>query len=237
MAVILQANNYNIEPALKTLLKSEHFYDLDNTDNTDELVGGMIKSPLESIVQTLSFFNISIPDPLVLPREHYEFWYRATLQSTMKAAGMPIYEPDSVAGYPAYYSEPALARNWFNSSTLIARYKLPEILLTGRRILTSGATGGVQLDIVVFIRDSGVITTPEDGTMLVQDLIKYLFVEDPLQERFDYFLQDIFLDGLSLINWQFEWQHYLDTNDDSGVKIPLERLFKALISSQEFQMM
>ena len=76
-----------------------------------------------------------------------------------------------------------------------------------------------------------------DGTLLVRDLITYLFVEEPTSDRFNYFLNDIFLDGLSLINWQFEWQHYITSNDDSGVKIPLERLLKALLSSQEFQVM
>ncbi len=237
MATLLQAHNYNLEPALKVLLISEHFYDLDDADNADERIGAMIKSPLESLLQTLSFFDIPIPDPFVLPREHYNMWYSLTVLSTMKAAGMFVYEPDSVAGYPAYYSEPSYARNWFNGSTLIARYKIPEIVLSGKRILTSGSTGGVQLNITLFVRDAGVITTPSDGTLLVRDLITYLFVEEPTSDRFNYFLNDIFLDGLSLINWQFEWQHYITSNDDSGVKIPLERLLKALLSSQEFQVM
>ena len=150
---------------------------------------------------------------------------------------MTLYRPDSVAGYPAYYSEPAFTKNWFSGSTLIPRYKMPDILLTGRRILSSGKTGGVQLDIVLFVKNAGVVTIPEDGITLVEELTSYLFPEIPTPERFDYFLEDIFLDGLSLINWQFEWQNYLTSENDSSVKIPLERLFKALLSSQEFQVM
>ena len=52
---------------------------------------------------------------------------------------MELYNPDSVAGYPAYYQEPSFDRIWFSSNTLIGRYKLIESLIMGRNTITPNA--------------------------------------------------------------------------------------------------
>jgi len=195
----LIANDYKISFALKQLLTSKHFYDLDDDNATDEIIGSLLKSPLELLMHSMSFFDIKTPNYLSDADNHYNRWYRLTVgQVITTQGGMPIFAPDSVAGYPAYYQEPGYSRNWFNGSTLIARYKQAEILLTGRRVLAGGNNGGVQLA--------------------------------------TYFLE-VFLDDLSPINWWFEWNNYIDTNNDDAVKIPLEALLKAILSSQEFGLM
>lgn len=238
LAQLLITNDYNVQPVLQILLTSKHFYDTDDSNATDEIIGALVKSPLEVLLQALSFFDISVPDPVADTVNHYHYWIRETVDAVvLNRAGMTLYRPESVAGYPAYFQEPGWSENWFNGSTIIARYKLAEILLTGNRILSNGPNGGVQLDFAAFIRDTGVVSNPEDGTALVTELTTYLFPEIPKQERLDYFLQEIFLDNLSLINWKFEWRNFINTGDDSAVKIPLEMLFIALLSSQEFQLM
>lgn len=237
LAQTLKDNDYQLQPTLEQLLTSEHFYDLDDLNSQDNIIGGLMKSPLETLLQTLTFFDITTPDPDSDTVNHYHYWYRETVLSIiLDQAGMTIFKPESVAGYPAYFQAPGYSRNWFSGSTLISRYKLPEILISGNRVLSSGTNGGIILDMPIFIRDSGLVPNPEDGTVLVTALMNYLFPETPIAERFDYFLQEVFLDNLSLINWQFEWLNFIDTDDDSGVRIPLERLFLALISSQEFQL-
>ncbi len=238
LAQTLIANNYEIVPCVKQLLKSEHFYDRDDAVATDNHIGSILKSPLENLTQTLSFFKIQLPDPIVDPENHYHRWYALTANRTISVlAGMDIYRPDSVAGYPAYFQEPLLSENWFSGSTLIARYKLAEILLTGRRVLNGGDNGGVEFDIVDFVANGNVISFPAEATSMVQEFTNYLFAEQPLPDRFNYLLNDVFLDNLSLLNWEFEWTNYMNTGNDESVRIPLERLFKALLSSQEFQMM
>jgi len=99
--------------------------------------------------------------------------------------------------------------------------------------LLSGNNGGVQLDFVDFVKNSTVFSDPYDSQTLVNDLIYYLFPETPLADRAQYFL-DIFLDGLSQTNWWFEWSAYIQSGNDSNVKVPLETLFKAVLSSQEY---
>jgi len=234
LADTLINNDYKISLAIKQLLKSEHFYDMDDSNSTDEIIGSVLKSPFEMLTQTMSFFEIERPNYLTDADDHYNRWYRNTVRYVITSmAGMPIFYPDSVAGYPAYYQEPGYSRNWFNGATLIARYKQPEILLTGNRILLSGNNGGVQLDFVKYVKKSLVFSDPYDSQALVDDLIYYLFPEPPLADRVQYFL-DIFLDGLTQINWWDEWNKYILTGDDSNVKLPLETLFKAVLTSQEY---
>jgi len=226
-----------LSKAIKQLLKSEHFYDLDDSDATNEIIGSIIKSPIEKLMQTMSFFELKTPHYLDDADNHYNRWYQLTVKDVItEMAGMTVFYPDSVAGYPAYYQEPGYSRNWFNGSTLIARYKQPEILLTGNRVLADGDNGGVQLDIVDFVNTSEVFTDPKNAETLVNDFLYYLLPELAVTERASYFLNE-FLDGLSPINWQFEWANYVATGDNSAVKIPLETFFKLVISSQEYELM
>ncbi len=238
LAQTLYDNNYELTPCLQQLLKSQHFFDRDDLVADDEILGAILKSPLDNLLHTLSFFEIVIPDAQTMAEDHYWNWYkRSVIDIILLQAGMTLHRPDSVAGYPAYYQEPNFSENWFNGSTLIARYKLAEMLLEGERVLAGGGNGGVELDMVDYVDNSGLISDPTDGLEIVTKLTDYLLPLAPATDRFSYFLNDVFLDDLSLINWRFEWINYQNTGDDSSVKIPLERLFTALLSSQEYQLM
>ena len=54
------------------------------------------------------------------------------------------------------------------------------------------------------------------------------------RQRYTYF-RDALLNGLSSINFLFEWVAYLDTGDDSDVSEALGSLLKALLNSEEYQ--
>lgn len=73
LANTLIANNFEVLPVIQKLLKSEHFFDADDSDNADEIIGGLIKSPLELVYQSLSFFNLSPADPATEPGANYLF--------------------------------------------------------------------------------------------------------------------------------------------------------------------
>jgi hypothetical protein len=152
-------------------------------------------------------------------------------------ANFPLFAASDVAGYPAYYQDPDFSRAWFNSSSIVARYKLPDMLLSGR--LTIGAQPaqplGSQLNIVQWVKNSGVISNPLDSQTLVEDLLKYLLPEEVDTDRFNYFHINVFLDELPPADWTYEWENYLTTNDDSEVKLALERLVKAILYSPEYQ--
>jgi len=231
-------NTFEIKPVLEQLLQSEHFFDADDADNTDEAIGALIKSPLDLSLQTLSFFDLPIPDPAGSNHEHYRTLYTGGIMGRLLDwSGMFLFYPPDVAGYPGYYQDPDFNRQFFNSATIIARYKWPEMLLTGTHAWGPGADTelGTKFDFAAWLKNSGVISDPADSYVLVQELTRYLFPEEPDAERFDYFLTTIFLDNLPAADWTYEWQNYVSSGNDSEVSIPLGRLFNALLYAPEYQ--
>lgn len=238
LAATFRDNNYELRPVLEQLLTSQHFYDEDDVNPGDEVIGSLIKSPMELLLGTLGLFELRVPNPASDPYNHYDQFYMRTAQDTFFSKGaFNLFQPPSVAGYPAYHQEPGYHHNWFTANTLVARYRLPEMLLTGRRILSGGELGGgIKLEIAPFVKNSGFVSDPSDAELLVQAFLNYLLPEFPDEQRYGYFLNEIFLNGLSVINWRFEWANYESTNDDSSVRIALENLFKAIVYSPEYQL-
>ena len=56
LALDLYNNGYEIVPVLRRLLESQHFYDLDDSNATDETIGAIIKSPLQQSREYVSVF-------------------------------------------------------------------------------------------------------------------------------------------------------------------------------------
>lgn len=229
----LQANGYELQPIVAELLTSEHFFDQDDADDGDEIIGGLIKSPLDLLLHTLSYFDVSLPDPITEGEDHYfRFFRRGLFLSYFPNAGMDVLKPADVAGYPAYYQEPDFHKNWFTSGTVITRYKMPEMLLNGIRMGTNQGLG-VVLDPVAYIENK--VDIPDDATLLVQELIDDLFPEGVDTDRFSYFRDEIFLDSVPLYDWFEDWNNFQTSGDDSEVRGPLEALLQAILFSQEFQ--
>lgn len=232
------ANNFEVKPVLRQLLQSSHFFDEDDSDNADEIVGGIIKSPLELTLQAVSFFNITIPSPTQNTQMHYGLFYsQAVIDRMFAGANLTLFFPPDVAGYAAYYQSPDFHRQWFNSSTIIARYKLPVMLLTGTRQIGSNPNGqiGIKLNIAPWLRDQSGIATPADAYSVVQELLDYMLPTPPDNDRFNYFFDSVFLDGLPPADWTYEWQNYLTSGDATEVTLALERLVRAIMYSPEYQ--
>ena len=67
--------NYNLTEVITQLFKSKHFYDADDSDSSDEIIGGLIKSPLELVLQTITLLNFPVPDPITHGELHYKVFY------------------------------------------------------------------------------------------------------------------------------------------------------------------
>ena len=152
---------------------------------------------------------------------------------------MPLFFPPDVAGYPGYFQEPDFHRQWYNASTMVARYKIPAMLLSGK--MTIGDTPddplGAKFDAAAWVKNSGAISDATDAYVLVKDLLTYLLPEETDTDRFNYFHNIVFLDQLPPADWTYEWQNYLNTGDDTEVKIPLGRLFNSILYSAEYQLL
>jgi len=238
LADTMIASSFEIKPVLEQLLQSQHFFDLDDSDNADEIIGGIIKSPLELSLQAINFYQLTLPDPMTEPQAFFDFYTRGVLIRMFEYANLPIFFPGDVAGYPGLYQQPDYHRQWFNASTIVSRYKLPEMLLSGK-LSIGGAVDeplGIQLNIADWIKNSGNISDATDPYVLVQDLLQYLLPESPDNDRFNYFYDTIFLDQLPPADWTYEWQAYLSSGNDTEVKIPLGRLINAIMYSAEYQL-
>ncbi len=239
LANTLIANNFEVKPVLQQLLQSQHFFDADDSDNVDEIIGGMVKSPLELNYHTMSFFGMPLPDPMTNTAGYRQIFELGMLQRAFGTANLPLFFASDVAGYPAYYSDPDFSHQWFNSSTIITRYKVGEMYLSGKLTIGGGNQAnnplGTKLDIAPWVKNSGAISNALDSQILVEDLLKYLLPEEVDTDRFNYFHIQVFLDNLPPADWTYEWQNYLNTNDATEVTLALQRLIKAIMYSPEYQ--
>ena len=94
-------SGYDIEKLMKDIFTSDEFYD-------DRNIGAKIKSPAELISGMMHVFNVKFENDLpVLFME--------------KSMGQTLLSPPNVAGWPG-------GRNWIDTSSLMFRMKLPEVL-------------------------------------------------------------------------------------------------------------
>ncbi len=101
-------SGYDIEKLMRKIFTSEWFYNNEN-------VGSKIKSPIELLAGMIKMFNINFENPLA----------RFPIQ---KVLGQVIFNPPNVAGWPE-------GRNWIDSSTMIYRTRLPQVLLQNAEVL------------------------------------------------------------------------------------------------------
>ena len=227
--------NYNLTEVITQLLKSQHFYDADDTNSSDEIIGGLIKSPLELVLQTVTLLNFPVPDPITQGELHYRVFYENTIiKKFLDISAQPIFGDTNTppAGFPAHYSSPNFDKSWFNSSTIIPRYNICKI------VFFKGNFGFNPGD---FIKE--VVPNPSDPEEIVDVLTDMMFPETPSQERKQYFIDTFLFDGGSLLQegdakyyyWNSLWADYLGGIKENTVNSILESLIEALIWSQEYQ--
>lgn len=101
LADVFHQSNYDIGNLLQTIFSSEWFYDEKN-------MGTRIKSPVELLV------GIRRMLPMELERPDVQLLFQRTL-------GQVLFYPPNVAGWPG-------GKNWIDSSALMLRLRMPQIL-------------------------------------------------------------------------------------------------------------
>ena len=232
----LRDNGFQLLPVLKKLLESEHFYDEDDSNNTDHKIGAIIKHPMQLWTEIISAFKVDLVDANDQEKweEYYHYFFKNFAHnSCFIAAGFNMFAPDSVAGYPADYQEPNYDRQWFTSVSIIARYKYIDSLLSGKNLITGGGKFESIIDSVDYVEST--ISNPFDATTIVTEIAQYLYPEDISHARIDYFKE--FLTGtLGDVYWTGAWGDYKG-GDDTTARIRLNELLKAMVNAAEFQIM
>ncbi len=240
LAQMLYDNNYEIALVIKELLGSLHFYDLEDDNPFDNIIGGTVKSPLDLMLSSMNYFGAA-------PTDDFKFYAYRLNDLYLASSSMYLFSPDNVAGYPAYYQEPLRSKNWFDSNTYLPRYKFVEMLLTGKSSYGTGANGNghVQLDVLSFIDNTENIPLPFSAPQVVTTLLEDLFPDGYDNERYNYFLNTIFLNGLSPSDWTQTWDAYKNGDNEAftqvdatgEIKIRVANLIQAIMQSPEYQLM
>lgn len=230
----LTNNNYEILPIVITLLSSQHFYDSDDSNPSDEIIGSIVKSPLQLLATAINNFEFVIPNPNDDLDNYYRFSIYFLQNAFWPMSGMNLFAPDTVAGYPAIYQAPDFDRQWFSSSTILARYRMIECLITGRNALGQNGQFGSELDSVSFVENN--IASPQNLNNLINDLAEYLYPFSIDQDRINYFA-DLVLDGYPDYYWTDTWNNFVADGDSTIVKNKLDVLIGAMVNAPENQLM
>lgn len=237
LAQDLHNNGYEIIPIIRKLLESQHFYDLDHSNATDETIGGMIKSPLQQLSEICTYLKATIPDPTSNPLNFYNsFWWSFINNNFFLRSNMILFEPDNVAGHPPYYQAPHFDKIWISSSTLIARYRLGESLLDGVNRISGNTNIITKIYISEVIKNGDIVSSPSDPLVLTSELCNALFTQETDTDRIYYFMNSFLLQGLTNNYWTEAWNSFISTNNNSVVESRLKLLVTKIVRAPESQM-
>lgn len=236
MANTLIASNYKILPVIENLLRSVHFYEATAGTVTDDNFGGIIKNPLDLVVQSLRFFEVPITDMTTSATGFYE--QIGEVIDSVRSQAMNFYEPYDVAGYDAFHQFPVYHRYWITPNTLANRYEFV------RNLITSSEPGMLKANVYDFVRNNIPNATAADARQLVMMVADYILpVTDNLtyddaaddlsgltSRRLNYF-KERFLQTFDEAYWTTRW------NEGAGdLRDQLEYLFNAMMQSPEYQL-
>ena len=237
LADLLIVSDYQILPVLERLFTSQHFFDEDDTDPNDQLIGAIVKNPLQLVGELLSFFEVELPvlsDSDTL-KEYYLYFYRNFIHnSCFEAAGFSPFSPDSVAGYPGVYQSPDYDRHWFSSTSIVARYKYFQSMIAGKNLIAGWGKFESTIDTVGWVKRN--ISDPSDPDLLVNDCVELLFCELPSDQRKTHF-KAYLIENYDNSYWTAAWVLFESSSDDTTVRIRLDEFFTALVNAAEFQLM
>jgi uncharacterized protein (DUF1800 family) len=236
LAQFLFDNNYELAPTVRKLLESNHFYDLDDSNQTDETIGAIIKSPLQQVSEICTYLKATIPNPTTDAFNFYnQFWVRFVHDAFLTGSNMILFDPENVAGHLAYYQAPNFDKNWISSSTLIARYRLGESLLDGVNRINGNNNIVGKINISNVILTEGLISDASDPVILTTELCNALFAQFPDPTRVAYFMNSFLLQGLQNYYWTDAWNDYITNSNNTVVEPRLKLLVSKLLSAPESQ--
>ena len=219
LAAQLKQNGYNLAPVLRTLLTSEHFFDMEN-------VGCIIKSPIELVLSTVRQLPIAFP-PASNVLAQYGIWDwlvdRASVQQ------QKLGDPPNVAGWPAYWQTPQYYEMWINAVTMPRRNQYTDNVIR-REGYTRSYTGGnftIKVDVIGWAQ-SLPPATASDCNLLIAELVK-LLLPIPLTANQLAFLNDTLLPGLPDFEWTVEWQEFLAAPTNQAKRNAVDSKLRALI--------
>ncbi len=239
MAQLMRANNYDIAPALKALLSSDHFFEISQK-------ACFIKSPIDYSVGIMREFDIEFPTlttpatdtPLVYTALGSLFQTRGNANYGISAQGQNLGDPPNVAGWAAYYQEPSFHETWINTDTFPKRLRFVEQFLTTAGMALGGGKK-LWVDTVKFT-DSFGQDIASDPNLLIDNALQLLYRVPPTAAM-RAFLKNILLSGQASDHyWTDAWLAYKAAPTNTAalniVTARLQAFYKFLVRNPEYQL-
>ena len=229
LANLLISSNWEMEPVVKTLFKSQHFFDAANK-------GVMIKSPIDYLVSFIRTFNVNTVTETTVEMQY--FVWRRLQEYCMDNLEQAFGAPPNVAGWKAYYQEPTYYQNWINSETIQKRASILTQFINGFTPYQSNFL--VKVNFIAFVQQFP-NSTIADPNLLINEVTKYLFSVDlPAAYKTQLKQQELLSNQTADYYWSDAWNNYLvnpTTNNVNLVTTRLKGMFTALLQLAEFQLM
>lgn len=234
LAQTFVANNWEIEPVLNQLFKSQHFYDMANR-------GVYIKSPFDLVIGSLRTFNLNYTVTDVTNFEaQYRVWnyFNNTVLSGLEQTMGKI---PNVSGWVAFYQNPSFHEYWINSSTTQKRFDFLNRIFNGYNLTYNSLTTRIEVDLIGFIQQfSPTICANPD--LLVAECILYLLpIDISSTQKEQIKIQSLLSNQTSNDYWTSAWTLYLNdtsnTTNKNSVKSRLKSLLVTLTQLAEYQLM
>ncbi len=226
LATILRNNNYEIAPALKVLLKSQHFF---------EATACMIKNPIDLMMSATRGLGIKPPQGNV--EKEYDHAYNIYITSTDMEQSL-FYHPN-VAGWKAYYQEPQFYKLWINNLLLPKRHQFCKLMVEGGTFSYNDVNYPVN-NLVPVLEIVSKIADAANPNVLIHKLAEIMF-NYPITPAQVTSLKDILIPGLPDFEWSVEYSEYLADPSNlalaDSVKNKLKNLFSVMVRMSEFQIM
>lgn len=211
MSQIIFDNNFEIAPALRTLLRSDYF-------NSTERHGCMINSPIDYLFKLMNVMEVDSPNDLI---EQYQEWNTISLASSDQ--GIFVTEIPSVAGWKAYYQAPLFYKFWISSVTLTTRETIIDRFIQGFN--NGGNT--FKFELIDFVAS---IENAADPNILISSLSDSLMVIGLSQNQIDS-LKIILTNDIGDFVWTNDYEAFLDDPTDNGKRQIIENRLKGLFTS------
>lgn len=226
LAENLRTNNYDIIPALKILLASEHFF---------ESTFCMIKSPIDLMLSVTKSLLFSGPTTTI--KEQYD--YALVLYSACLDLNQDIFHHPDVAGWKAYYQAPLFYKSWVNSFLLPKRLDYCRIIVTGGDLVINDVTYTIP-PLIPVLTIASKIENATDPNILIQSLSNLLFNYKVTEEQI-VSLKEFLIPGLPDFEWTVEYSEYLADKTNTSLMISVDKKLRSLVSimvqMSEFQIM
>ncbi|MBS1622388.1 MAG: DUF1800 domain-containing protein [Bacteroidetes bacterium] len=223
LADIFIRSDYEVKPVLHALLSSDFFYNPD-------LIGGIIKSPIDFMIALLREFDLKNDetDPEPTGPMKVPFW-AAVSAGRM---GQEIGSPPTVAGWPAYYEDPLFDKEWLTSGIFGQAVWIDKVTTLDR----TNPEETIHLDLISFVK---ALSNPADSIQWLAETTDLLYALPPGEAPMKYLQKLADTSHECKGSWNEVWAKYIQAPENEAlsteIKKRLRDIFQNLLTYPEYK--